>query len=56
VDDYKWVEPGDLQRDLGRHPGRYTPWFRLAFSEVVSHLTTCLMPGAGDRTVVDPNL
>lgn len=55
VDDYKWVEPGDLQRDLGRHPGRYTPWFRLAFSEVVAHLTTCLMPGAGDRTVPPPD-
>ncbi len=55
VDDYKWVEPGDLQRDLGRHPGRYSPWFRLAFARAVEHLTTCPTPGAGDRTVSPPD-
>ena len=55
VDDYQWVEPGDLQRDHGRHPGRYSPWFGLAFARAAEHLTTCPTPGAGDRTVSPPD-
>jgi isopentenyl-diphosphate delta-isomerase len=29
VADWKWVDAVELQRDLVRHPRRYTPWFRL---------------------------
>ena len=32
VDEYKWMEPSEIVRDLGRHPERYSPWFPRAFA------------------------
>jgi isopentenyl-diphosphate delta-isomerase len=32
VADWKWVDATELERDLARHPRRYTPWFRLEWA------------------------
>lgn len=27
IDDLRWIEPAELERDVAAHPERYTPWF-----------------------------
>jgi isopentenyl-diphosphate delta-isomerase len=34
IDALRWVDPGELSRDLDAHPERYTPWF----ADVVARL------------------
>lgn len=29
VEDIKWVEVGDLKKDIKKNPGKYTPWFKI---------------------------
>jgi len=31
IDDWKWMTPAKLRRDLENNPNSYTPWFRIAF-------------------------
>jgi isopentenyl-diphosphate delta-isomerase len=38
IEDWEWVDPSVLLEDVGRHPGKYTPWFRIALERVVRHL------------------
>lgn len=35
VEDWAWVDPQELSRDLVEHSERYTPWFRLVFQRVM---------------------
>lgn len=35
AEDWKWVEPAELQRDFGEHPDRYTYWLRISFADVL---------------------
>lgn len=37
VDDYRWMKLPDLLRDLEKHPGKYTPWFRLIMARYRQH-------------------
>lgn len=30
--DWRWVERADLERELAKHPGRFTAWFPLCFA------------------------
>ena len=27
IDDLRWIEHAELERDIAAHPERYTPWF-----------------------------
>jgi isopentenyl-diphosphate delta-isomerase len=35
VDGWKWADPPEIERDLREHPGRYTPWFPIAFTKLM---------------------
>ena len=35
VDDWKWADLRELERDLRAHPDRYTPWFPIAFTKLM---------------------
>jgi len=35
VADWAWMDTDDLGRDLRENPGRFTPWFRLSYHEVL---------------------
>jgi len=35
VADWAWIDTDDLGRDLRANPGRFTPWFRLSYHEVL---------------------
>jgi isopentenyl-diphosphate delta-isomerase len=34
VDDWKWVDVDELERDMQANPDTYTVWFRIAFKEM----------------------
>lgn len=34
VDDVRWLDPKEAQRDMGANPEKYAPWFRIAFPKV----------------------
>ena len=34
VDDWRWVDRAALADEMDEHPGRFTPWFRLALAVV----------------------
>lgn len=34
VSAYRWVQPADLQREMAKHPERFTYWFRASFGKV----------------------
>lgn len=34
VEDWRWVTPDDLDRELEAHPDRFTPWFKLEWPRV----------------------
>ncbi len=34
VDDWKWITVNDLRTDVEKNPGKYTPWFPIAFSKL----------------------
>lgn len=34
VDDWKWVTLTELKKDLDKNPGKYTPWFPIAFNKL----------------------
>lgn len=34
VDEVRWMSPAELQRDLGRNPAAYSPWFRLIWERL----------------------
>jgi isopentenyl-diphosphate Delta-isomerase len=38
IEDWEWVDPSELLRDVELHPAKYTPWFRIALERVVRHL------------------
>lgn len=38
VGDWKFVDVGELQRDIKEHPDTYTFWFRASFDRVFEHL------------------
>jgi isopentenyl-diphosphate delta-isomerase len=35
IESWRWVEPGELVRDVSEHPHRYTPWFRIVLERVI---------------------
>jgi isopentenyl-diphosphate Delta-isomerase len=35
VMDWQWVEPANLTQDLQENPARYTPWFPIAYEELL---------------------
>lgn len=35
---WKWIDPQELLADMDSHPNHYTPWIRIAFIKVLSHL------------------
>ena len=36
VEDWKWVDPAELLRDIDINPERYTYWFKLSLKNIVS--------------------
>jgi isopentenyl-diphosphate delta-isomerase len=34
VEDWRWIAPGELDRELEAHPERFTPWFKLEWPRV----------------------
>lgn len=40
VADWKWMHPGDIKKDIGEHPERYTEWFKIIFDRFYDHITT----------------
>jgi isopentenyl-diphosphate delta-isomerase len=46
IDEYKWMEPVEIDRDLGRHPEQYSPWFPLAFAGAAGHFPTGRVPSS----------
>lgn len=32
--DFKWVKIKDLKEDLGKNPGKYTPWFKIILEKL----------------------
>ncbi len=35
VAEWKWMAPGEIERDLHENPRRYTPWFPIAFAKLL---------------------
>ncbi|MFW5976979.1 MAG: isopentenyl-diphosphate Delta-isomerase [Candidatus Nanoarchaeia archaeon] len=35
VEDYKWVYPKDLEKDIQKNPKKYTVWLKIAFKELM---------------------
>ena len=35
IDSWQWVDPQELLADVGEHPERYTPWFRIVLERVL---------------------
>ncbi len=33
ADEWKWINIDELKKDIKKHPGRYTPWFRIAIEK-----------------------
>ncbi len=38
IDEWKWVEPDDLRKDVERRPQEYTPWFKICLEQVLRHV------------------
>lgn len=38
IDEWKWIAPHDLARDVADHPHRYTPWFKTVLDRVLQHV------------------
>jgi isopentenyl-diphosphate delta-isomerase len=38
VEEWKWIEISELQRDMKENPAKYTPWFKESIDRVVSYL------------------
>lgn len=36
IDDWKWVKPAELERELLKNPDHYTPWLKIAFDRLIS--------------------
>ena len=54
ADDFQWVEPDAIGRDLEDHPERYTPWFPLVWAQAVAHVPMRSEWGIGERTNPPP--
>ena len=39
VADWKWVNLGDLEKDIAQRPQKYTIWFKIIFNQFKHHLT-----------------
>lgn len=35
IADWRWVEPGEIDRELAAHPERFTPWFKLEWQALM---------------------
>ena len=40
VADYKWMKPVDIKADIGKHPERYTAWFKIIFEKFFNYIHT----------------
>lgn len=38
VDEWKWIDLGELQEDVREHPERYTYWLQISLDEIVWHV------------------
>ncbi|MFH0837453.1 MAG: isopentenyl-diphosphate Delta-isomerase [Candidatus Aenigmatarchaeota archaeon] len=38
IDDYKWIDPLELQKDVENNPDNYTPWFKICLNRVLEHM------------------
>lgn len=38
VEDFMWVSPDEVKRDIQKNPEKYTYWFREAIGRVMSHI------------------
>jgi len=36
AEDWKWISPEDLQKDVKENPGKYTHWFKIIFIKVLN--------------------
>jgi len=39
IQDFKWVDIGELRKDVERNPEKYTPWFKMEIKELLSLYT-----------------
>lgn len=37
IDDFRWVDIGELQKDVETNPEKYTPWFRIALEKFLEN-------------------
>ncbi|MBS3051403.1 MAG: isopentenyl-diphosphate Delta-isomerase [Candidatus Aenigmarchaeota archaeon] len=38
IDEFKWIDLGELRADMEKNPGKYTPWFKLCFRRFLYHI------------------
>jgi isopentenyl-diphosphate delta-isomerase len=49
IADWRWIAPGDLDRDLAASPGRYTPWFQLEWRRIRGDFAAKIAAFTGGR-------
>ena len=38
AEDWKWISPGELRKDVKKNPQNYTYWFKFIFERVLKHV------------------
>jgi isopentenyl-diphosphate delta-isomerase len=38
IDNFKWIEIDELEKDVQNHPENYTPWFKIALDRVIKYV------------------
>jgi len=38
VEEFKWISPEELKKDVLEHPEKYTPWFKIVLKRVEEHI------------------
>lgn len=39
VEDWKWMHPSDIKKDISKNPGDYTAWFKIIFERFYAHIS-----------------